>query len=84
MIRGQICSKHEFCTDCPERKPCTMRPLFYSKKKYEECCKKSLVFAILRESMGSSGTFISVAITIMLMNKRREKELELYPTYSAD
>lgn len=84
MTRGRICSMHEFCTDCPDRKPCTMRLLFYSNEKYVQACKKSLTFAIRLESIGFSGILTSVIISIILMDKRRKKELELYPTYSVN
>lgn len=83
--RGQICFSQEFCTDCPERADCSIRPLFYSDKQYEEYRNKTLnISKQIAISMQIPKDVIPIGLNLgmKMMDKRRKKELELHPTYS--
>lgn len=70
-----------------QRKDCCVRPLFYSDEEYEEYRKETLdVVTRIAEFMGFSKVGISLGLqfSMEMLDKRREKELELHPTYSAD
>lgn len=85
--RGQICFSQEFCTNCPERKNCKVRPLFYSDKQYEEYWTKTLnISKQIAISMQIPKNVIPIGLDLgkKMMDKRRKKELELHPTYSND
>ena len=85
MTRGQICFEHEYCTDCPERKDCTVRPTFYSEEQYQEWRSQTLTDAKrIAEMLGFNSQIIPFGLDsgIKMMDKRRAKELELHPTYS--
>lgn len=85
MTMGQICFAHEYCTDCPVRKECTVRPTFYSDEEYAYWRKTSLEatkkVALLMGFPESCIPF-GLDLGIQMMDKRRAKELELFKTYS--
>lgn len=75
----------EFCTNCPERKDCKVRPLFYSDEQYAEyrqqvICKTTHLVSLME--FPKDAISIGLNIGISMMDKRRERELELHPTYS--
>lgn len=83
--KGQTCLSHEYCTDCPLRVECNVRPIFYSDKEYQEYRKEILQISIsIARKMGMpdylSRQYLNDSMN--MMDKRRSKELELYPTYS--
>lgn len=85
MTNGQICFMNEYCTNCPIRKECTVRPLFYSENAYQKYRKETLAkSSLLAELMGFHKSDISLGLNVgmKMMDKRRTKELELHPTYS--
>lgn len=86
MTIGQICLLHEYCTDCPERKVCTIRPTFYSDEEYQCWKNQTLVTSILVAKMlGFSALSIPFGeIGAQMMDKRRAKELELHSTFSPE
>lgn len=87
MTKGQICFSQEYCTDCPERKSCTVRPTFYSEEKYQcwrnetldQTARIAKVFSFPTQSIP-----LGMDIGVKMMDKRRAKELELHPTYSPE
>lgn len=87
MTRGQICFLNEYCTNCPIRKNCTVRPIFYSEEEYQAW--KDLSFANMKallNGLNINPNFISSGADLGfdMMDKRRAKELELHPTYSKE
>lgn len=85
MTMGQICFSHEYCTDCPMRIECSVRPLFYSEEKYQVYRKETLEkTAFLARIMGIPEYTISPSLNIgiKMMDKRRAQELKVHPTYS--
>lgn len=82
-----ICMMNEFCTDCPERKTCYKRPLFYKEKEFAEDLLQSSNLALsLSSSFGLSGPSMRFANFIFTsqMRKKQKRELEEHPTYSAE
>lgn len=81
---GQICLAHKYCTDCPKRKECTIRPSFYSDEDYEiwkeETIRKT---RFVTKLLGYQDFIIemSVQMCIEMMNKRRQEERRLHQTY---
>lgn len=87
MTRGQICFLHEYCTNCPERKDCTIRPLFYSEEKYQAWKDQALfIFRASLHDLNVDDRLITAGADIGfdMMDKRKARELELYPTYSKE
>ena len=85
MDIGRICAENEYCTHCPARAECGIRPIFYDSDAYEairlEVFAKASVFAAM---IGTPKLLIplEVGTNIRAMDRRREKELELHPTFS--
>lgn len=85
MRSALICFVHEYCTNCPQRKECTMRPLFYSDEEYTkwriETMKRTEEVA---KDLGiyTSSSPLGIEIGAQMMDKRRAKELELHKTFS--
>lgn len=85
MTRGQICFLHEYCTDCPERKNCTVRPTFYSDEAYQKWKDQTIADASRVAKISGynqQSIILGMNFGIKMMDKRRAKELELHPTYS--
>ena len=80
---GAICSENETCTYCPARAECNVRPLFYDSDTYESM--RLEVFAqatTLVDALGLSAYSFLLVDNIKKMDKRRNQELALHPTYS--
>lgn len=87
MTMGQICFAHEYCTDCPIRKECTVRPLFYSEEAYQKYRKETLEkTSFIAKAMGFPDSFISFGLNmgITMMDNRRKQELKIHPSYSKE
>ncbi len=83
MTNGEICFSQEYCTNCPIRKECTIRPIFYSDEEYDYYRQQTIhLSATIAENMGYSNPFNHLEAGVKLMDKRRAKELEEHPTYS--
>ena len=85
MTHGQICFQHEYCTNCPIRRECTVRPIFYSDEEYEEWRSQTLkISERIAKTMGYPHwmTSSSIGIGIQMMDKRRAQELKEHPSYS--
>lgn len=87
MTKGQVCLSQKYCTDCPLRKDCTVRSIFYSETEYfywrkqaYDTTVKMASFLSLPPTIIASGTICG----IQMMDKRRARELELYPKYSPE
>lgn len=87
MNLAVTCSLNEFCTNCPARKTCEKRILFYDEKKFNETLLKSNDLALsLALSLGLSAPSMRFSnfIFTLQMQKKRKRELEEHPTYSAE
>lgn len=87
MTNGQICFIHEYCTDCPIRKECAVRPIFYSDKDYELYRQQTLMYSsIIAKRLKFPNAFIPAGLNIglQMMDKRRAKEIKEHPTYSPE
>ena len=89
MLSVQLCSNCEYCTDCPKRKDCAIRKLFYSDSEYTKWKNEALNSSIaLSNLIFPDFLYFSavslVRLELMFMDRRKEKELQLYPTYSQD
>ena len=85
MTKGQICFQHKYCTDCPIRVECDVRPLFYSEEEYNAYKKETLALSTaIAERMGFPKALFPSGFNagMQMMDKRRKRELELHPTYS--
>ena len=87
MTDGQICFLHEYCTDCPLRRKCPRRPLFYSEQE-DANWKKHTLDSTKRMALllgfPSSTIEPGASLGVNMMDKRRSRELELHPTFSPD
>lgn len=87
MTRGQECFTQEYCTDCPNRKVCTIRPTFYSDEAYnawkEDTIKK---FNIVTSLQGVPPFIAQMGkeMALSMMDKRRAEERRLHATYVKD
>ena len=87
MTLSQICFQHEHCTNCPERINCTIRPLFYFEEKYQAWKDQSLcIMRIYLQDLNIDDRLIIAGANLGfdMMDKRKARELELYPTYSKE
>lgn len=87
MRISQICMAHKYCTDCPSRKECTVRPIFYSQSEYDEMIgEMRMVTSRATAFMGIPPYMANFQIeqSIQMMHTRRDRELTLHPTYSKD
>ena len=89
MLSAQVCSNCEYCTDCPKRKDCAIRKIFYSESEYLKWRKEVIYSASALSSLIFPGSlYYEVSevsrIEVRIMDKRRDKELMLHPTYSQD
>ncbi len=85
MTKGQTCFLQEYCTNCPLRAECGIRPLFYSEEAYNKYKNEVLSISTkVAAGLGYSKETIPMGLNIgiQMMDKRRKKELELHPTYS--
>lgn len=83
--KGQICREHNECTDCPIRKICNIRGVFYSDAAYEDLIQDtvSLSTIVLRlQGVPESAIQNAIQSTLRVMNHRRQVEVQLHPTYS--
>lgn len=84
-VKTTICTQQEFCTDCPMRIGCKIRQGFYDEDTYYTSSRDSNI-ATLRYAVSIGMNFYSAIVTIndgtIAMNKKRKREMELYPTYS--
>ena len=84
LTMGQECFTHEYCTNCPNRKVCTIRPKFYSDQAYntwkDETVRK---FNIITSLQGIHPFFAEMGknIALNMMDKRRAEERRLHETY---
>ncbi len=89
MLSAQVCSNCKYCTDCPKRKDCAIRKIFYSESEYLKWrmevmdSANSLSNLIFPYSLYHQVSLIS-RMEVKLMDERREEELKLHPTYSQD
>lgn len=87
-LKKVICMQHKYCTRCPLRVGCKERLLFYlADKNYDQrlqeiSAKNGKIFG----SLGHSAQEVALHEILyqLIMNKKRQKELELHPTYSCD
>lgn len=85
MSDGQICFLHEYCTNCPLRRECSIRPLFYSEQEYANWKQHTLdATKRMARLLGFPPSSIEpgTSLGLKMMDKRRSKELELHPTFS--
>lgn len=87
LILASTCKQNKYCTNCPIRKDCPIRPKFYSKTTYNE----NIVTANARATqlwLSMGGSLSSAAAMLneycREMDTKRETELKLHPTYSHD
>ena len=86
---GQVCYSHEYCTDCPARKQCSIRPLFYSEPEYQNWKTttylkiEQFVKPFVTPSLYASISF-NVCLEMLSMEVRKQRELELHPEYSPE
>jgi len=84
---GQVCYSHEYCTDCPARKQCSIRPMFYSEKEYQNWRTTTFQTAQqFAQAIGFPHICIPLGLNVglQMMDKRRKRELELHPEYSPE
>lgn len=85
MTKGQTCFSQEYCTNCPLRAECGIRPLFYSDSLYNEYRDRTLrETTTVAKSLGLPETIIPIGINIglQMMDKRRSEEIRIHPIYS--
>lgn len=81
------CKENEYCTNCPSRFGCETRLSFYSEKEYLENVELTSFLAIkMGIAMGMEYNDCVKENNKMVnkMNKKRNRELELHPTYSVE
>lgn len=82
-----VCSFQEYCTDCPVRKGCTRRMLYY-KEEYLEILKIANISTIRFLCTYQKMDFLTAISMIDKFckddDKKRQRELELHPTYSPE
>lgn len=87
MAQSEVCSNQEYCTNCTIRKDCAIRRTFYSEE-YFKWRKESYDLIISTASklfLAHSSAIISgTLLTLQQMDKRRDKEMELYPEFSPE
>lgn len=82
---GKICAEHEACISCPCRVECTIRPTFYDEAEYNFWRASAVAVAKLHlKALGYPPLLAQLGVqqSITMMDKRRQKELELFPEYS--
>lgn len=87
MTIGQTCFLHEYCTDCPERRNCTVRPTFYSDEEYQYWRNQALKQGEMTAkflNFSNDAILIGLNIGVQMMDKRRKKEREIHPTFSLE
>ncbi len=87
MDLSSICIQQEYCTNCPARIGCLIRELFYSEEKYIRLMQASASIGnMFWAFLGASSEKIHCAENTFqaILSKKRQKELELHPTYSHD
>lgn len=87
MYNPEICLKHATCTNCPVRKNCMMRKLFYSPEQFEQTISitNSQTFALsIAKGMSHELALYGIRKCQTEMFKRRDEELKLHPTFSVD
>ena len=90
MTIGQLCYSQEYCTNCPARKQCSVLPLFYSEKQYQDWRNSvAKMFIHCTEPLHLPYAIVSAGLQtglqmMVLMDKRRKRELELHPEYSPE
>lgn len=86
MTIGQVCFSHEYCTDCPARAECTVRPTFYDNSQYlawrNETVETTKVLARSLYHMPEQLIDKGIESGIKMMDKRRDMELRIHPTFS--
>lgn len=86
IIHAKTCMLNDYCTDCPYRKDCSIRKLFYSDDFHTSLSKMSATAdsILLRFGYSHSTTFFAHSQFREEINKKREREMELHPTYSIE
>ena len=84
---GRICAENEYCTHCPARAECGVRLAFYDDDVYNMLSMEVFVRAsAYAASLGFPAILIPTEVSrnIKAMDKRRERELELHPSFSKE
>ncbi len=82
---AKLCSKQEYCTDCPIRKRCPNRPAFYHLKKFINILEDSKSAFLFISTIIGDDLFSSYELANECWKtiwKKRNREVSLHPEYS--
>lgn len=81
------CSTHKHCTSCPSRIECITRKKFYDEAEYQSSIALSNTLT-LAKCLSDGVSYEDASLIIHYFNKemyeKRQRELELHPTYSPE
>ncbi len=79
------CKANQYCTNCPERIGCEGRPKLYSSVEefYGACLAAARIAFIIGKMSGKEDCTDEIMTALQKLHKKRAKELEEHPTYSA-